>query len=305
MRVLSGYLAAEHFEGIYVLFVIPWIVDGSFKDEGLGLELGVIEDSTKTFEANLSFSDVGMTVEARGDGALGIVGVDYFQVFESKDGVHFTDGFLQAVGGGDVVAAGRKAVTCIDAEADLDIDPLLGQFAHGAELFEFTPELGATSNGVFEQDLQRFASDSAHCFFDSFDDTTQAFFNALAFVVAGMHYEVVGADGDGSFDLSTEGGDRRSADGRLTGCEIDEVAVVNDKGIEIVLFARCLEELDIGGVGSPGAPGPGTGREYLKAVGADFVGFEGGSFERSRFRCMQTDSQTAMVDHERSIAKNA
>ena len=103
-------------------------------------------------------------------------------------------------------------------------------------------------------------------------------------MVAGMHHEVVGADRDGTFDLTSERRDGRGPNRRLAGSKIDEIAVVNHQWCEVELLASGFESFDIRGIRPARSPCAGTGGEDLKAIRAGLMRLQRRPFEGTGFR---------------------
>ena len=86
----------------------------------------MIEEPAKPFFSNIAMSDVFVPVDMRPEWGFGIVGVDHPNVIDAENTVQIGDGFLDARGGGDIVA-GCVAVASIDAEADFEIGEFRGE----------------------------------------------------------------------------------------------------------------------------------------------------------------------------------
>src|SRR5215469_502578 len=69
--------------------------------------------------------------------------------------------------------------------------------------------------------------------------------------------------------------------------------------MKIELFASCLKQLHLLGIGRARPPHPWAGRKDLKGVGPEFRGAQCRSFQGPRSECVNADPQKAMVPEAR------
>ena len=110
----------------------------------------MVQDPAKPFFSNIAVSDVFMPVDVRPELRFGVVGVDHFYVVDAEDSIDFSDGLLDAGGGGNVVA-GRMTVAGIDTESNGEIGKFGGKLPHDAQFFEMAAQHRAGAGSVFEQ----------------------------------------------------------------------------------------------------------------------------------------------------------
>jgi hypothetical protein len=72
------------------------------------LEAEVVDDVAESFLTDVAFADVGVAVDARTEGGLGIVQVKGEDLFEAKERAGGFDGSVPAFGGADVVTHGEE-----------------------------------------------------------------------------------------------------------------------------------------------------------------------------------------------------
>ncbi len=126
------------------------------------------------------------------------------------------------------------------------------------------------------------------------DDGVNAFFHRVAFAVARMRDQILGADEESAFDFTPEGCGGLRTKTFATRSKVNQVVVVDDERPEIVLFTRAGEEFNGARSRRRGAPHARAGGENLERVGADSGGGKGGMFERLSDRSVSADTQAAL-----------
>lgn len=170
----------------------------------------------------------------------------------------------------------------VEAEAGGEGEARGGEAVELAEFFEGAADGGAGAGGVFEQEGEVGDAEAPGGGFERGGEGVEGGFEGgVALGGAGMHDEVVGADGGGALEFSAEGGDASGADGGVGGGEVDEVAVMDDEGGEAVAGAVGAQFGAAFRGGHGGAPHARTGGEDLKAIGAEFDGLDGRVDERA------------------------
>lgn len=250
----------------------------------------MVEDPAESVQPNVAFSNIRMTVEAGVESAFAVVGVDERDAGEPEDGGDLGEGCAEAGIGGDVEAGGVE-VAGVEAKAGGEGEAGGGEAVELAEFFEGAADGGAGAGGVFKQegevgDAQAFGGG----FEGSGEGVEGGFEGGVIFGGAGVHDEVVGSDGGGAQELAAEGGDAFGADGGVGGGEVNEVAIVDDKGGEAVCGAVGAQFGAAFRRGHGGAPHPGAGGEDLKAIGAEFDGLDGRVDERAGRGGVNSDS---------------
>src|SRR5579863_5396723 len=162
-----------------------------------------------------------MPVDMGAERSLGIVSVNHADVVEPKQAVRFRDGVAQTGCARDIEAGGQK-MAGIETEADREIGHLRRVLAQDVKLLKAAAELRACARGVFKQQHELAESKALRGRGHVFEDIENSLLEGLALVIAGMRDQVIGSDGNGTFELSAEGLDGLGSHAAVDRGEIDE-----------------------------------------------------------------------------------
>src|SRR4051794_10279003 len=126
---------------------------------------------------------------------------------------------------------------------------------------------------------------------DGFGDIENALLNRESFVITGMGDQVVCANQNRPFHLSTKTVDRLLANDGGRSSQIDQVAVMDNEGMEIMLLTLPVQKLDLFGIGRLRSPHAGARGKDLERISAQLGGLDCSPFERARGGRMDTNTQ--------------
>lgn len=238
--------------------MVAIVILGRFENESLSRKAGMVEIAAEGFLSNIAFADVLMTVEAGGEGGFGVVEVD--------DG---EEGGGEGGDGGGEIDAGGEGVGGVEAEGGGQRDGGGGAVADFEELVKGSAEGVALPGGDFPEEGEAGGGKVVGGGSDACLEEGDSGAGGLPFGGAGVGDEEIGVEGNGAEELGAHGGNGFFADGSIGGGEVDEVAVVDDEGLDVEPKAGGAEGVDLSGIKRGGAPGAGAGGENLNGVGAD------------------------------------
>src|SRR5438309_422714 len=160
------------------------------------------------------------------------------------------------------------------------------------DLFEGGAEGKLGTGGVLDEDLEVAGGgevDSVHGALDAFGSFGEAFVAGESAIAAGVQDEVFGAECETAFDFAAKGGDGFLPELVGLACEVDEVADVDNGGLDAVFAAERAHLVTLLGGEVEGLPHARTRAEDLEGVAAEAIGALRGGLDAASGGGVHTD----------------
>ncbi len=258
-------------QSVHVATVVSRSLDRRFGNKRSMCEAEIIEQNSKRQFADLSLSDLFMTVEFGSARSLGIIAVNNSDVIQTDGGVKLLQSFVDACFGGDVIA-GNMRVAGIDARGRGDnVAQMIEDFG---DLFETRAQRILGSGSVFDEDgepgLGEVQTLRRGC--DSRCGLQESGFAVRAPERAGVKHEIIRTEGHGPFHFPAKSDNGFLKEKRIGAREVDQVIGMNSQRLEVVALAQTQHFVAQGMAKLVRSPLARAGRKYLEGVAAQAVG---------------------------------